>query len=125
MMPWSGLPPTLVERACEMGTSDAVSDQHHVGSPALTTDRSMTPGGSRPQGCRFADGDGRACIRLNGLQRVRPDQHARHKPVDPDGPVTEVLSLVGRVGRKLAHAHQQVYELGTLWCRMEVACTRK
>ncbi len=54
----------------------------------------MTPGGSRPEGCRFADGDGRACIPLNGLQRVRPDQHARHKPVDPDGPVTEVLTVV-------------------------------
>jgi hypothetical protein len=63
-----------------------------LAASALTTDRSMTPGGSRPQGCRFADGDGRACL-LNGPQGVRPDQPARHKLVDPDGPVTEVLSV--------------------------------
>ena len=44
MTPWSGLSPTLVEHACEMGTSDAVLDQHHVGSRTLTTDRSMNPG---------------------------------------------------------------------------------
>src|SRR6478736_7627035 len=31
-MPWSGLSPTSVERAYEIGTSDAVLDQHHVGS---------------------------------------------------------------------------------------------
>lgn len=34
----SGLSPALIERASEMSRSDALSDQHHVGSPALTTD---------------------------------------------------------------------------------------
>jgi hypothetical protein len=63
-----------------------------LAAPRLATDRSMTPGGSRPQGCRFAYGDGRACL-LNGPQGLRPDQPARHKSVDPDGPVTEVLSV--------------------------------
>ena len=44
MMPWSGLLPINVKHANEMGTSELHLNQHHVGSPALTTDRSMHPG---------------------------------------------------------------------------------
>ncbi len=36
--------PINVEHAYEMGTSEFHLNQHHVGSPALTTDRSMQPG---------------------------------------------------------------------------------
>jgi hypothetical protein len=43
MMPWSGLLPINVKHAYEMGTSEFHLNQHHVGSPALTTDRSMHP----------------------------------------------------------------------------------
>jgi hypothetical protein len=44
MMPWSGLLPIHIEHAYEMGTSELHLNQHHVGSHALTTDRSMHPG---------------------------------------------------------------------------------
>jgi hypothetical protein len=44
MMSWSGLLPIQIEHANEMGTSELQLNQHHVGSPALTTDRSMHPG---------------------------------------------------------------------------------
>ncbi len=44
MMPWSGLLPVNVTHANEMGTSELHLNQHHLGGPALTTDRSMHPG---------------------------------------------------------------------------------
>ena len=44
MMPGSGLLPIHIEHAYEIGTSELQLNQHHVGSPALTTDRSMRPG---------------------------------------------------------------------------------
>ena len=47
MMPWSGLLPINVKHAYEMGTSELHLNQHHVGSLALTTDRSMHPGWSQ------------------------------------------------------------------------------
>lgn len=47
MMPWSGLLPIHIEHATEMGASELHLGPHHVGGPALTTDRSMPPGQSR------------------------------------------------------------------------------
>lgn len=42
MMSWSGLSLTCVKDAYEMGISE-LQRQHHVGSQALITDRSMSP----------------------------------------------------------------------------------
>ena len=44
MMPWSGLSPTPVELAYEMGTSDSVLAQHPVGSPSADHGPKHEPG---------------------------------------------------------------------------------
>jgi len=44
MMPWSGLSPTEVEHAYEMGTSELYRTRIMLAAQALTTDQSMHPG---------------------------------------------------------------------------------
>lgn len=43
MMPWSGLSPTEVEHAYEMGTSELHRTRIMLAAAALTTNRSMYP----------------------------------------------------------------------------------
>ena len=89
MMPWSGLLPINVEHTYELGTSELHLNQHHVGSPALTTDRSMHPG------CLKNEGGGESvtikCRRDH--DRSYAAALACRKTLDRYDPVTEVLTL--------------------------------
>ncbi len=51
MMPWSGLSPASAEHANEMGTSELPHwTSIMLAAIALTTDRSMSPGGPQTKG---------------------------------------------------------------------------
>ncbi|WP_210322558.1 hypothetical protein, partial [Aminobacter carboxidus] len=64
-------------------------NQHHVGSPALTTDRSMHPGVISDEGGSHYRTDQKEQVHNRTLAADLPCA----KPLDWDGLVTEVLTL--------------------------------